>query len=128
MVCAYYAFLLYGGCCSVSGYLGSRYLSKQAGDLLAFQVLPLPFLYFALMFHVYQLAKFLNNSWTPLISLLMMILLPYSLAVPIFYHRRAVHCFARYGIPLGLWGIGPVQLDTQIDAAYDAFQRNSAST
>jgi hypothetical protein len=120
MMRLYIVFLLYGCCCMFVGYLGSKYLSKKAGDLLALQIFPLYLFYPLLIYYVYQLAKLLNRSWTPLISLLMMLLVPYSLAVPIFYHRRAVKLFAQFDIRLGLLGIRPAQLDTQIDANYDA--------
>ena len=120
MIRLYIIFLLYFCCCMLLGYLGSRYLSKAAGDLLAFQVIPLFFIYPALIYFVYQLAKLLHKSFTPLISILLMLWFPFCLAVPIFYHRRAIQCFAHFDIRLGLLGISAAQLDTRIDANYDA--------
>lgn len=120
MMGLYFSFLLYGCCCMLVGYLAAEYLPRKYGDLIALQVIPLIFLYPALIYQVYQAARLLNKALTPLISLLVMLLFPYALVVPIFYHRRAVHFFAHFGIRLPLLGIRPTELDTQIAAKYDA--------
>ncbi len=112
-----YVVLLFLFCCS----LILKFFAGHPELAASLQEIPGAVVFLGLITQVFQLAKRLNESWTPLISLLVMFLLPFSLVVPIFYHRRTVKFFAQFDIRIGLLGITPAQLDTRIDTNYDAY-------